>query len=162
MRGRGGAAGGHALQAAHEKGVIHRDIKPQNILITDTGDVKVTDLGIARAAASSSTATTTGFVFGTAGYMSPEHAKGEPVGPRSDLYSLGVVLYEMLTGDRPYEADSAVALAIKHISEPPPSLGRANLDVSKALDPLTAKLLAKNPKERYASSAALAEDIKRM
>ena len=89
-----------ALQAAHERGVIHRDIKPHNILITESGDVKVTDFGIARAA-SSSTMTRTGSILGTAHYISPEQAMGEHVGPSSDLYSLGVVLYEMLTGELP-------------------------------------------------------------
>ena len=112
-----------ALQAAHERGVVHRDIKPQNVLVTRTGDVKVTDFGIARAA--SSAATATGIVLGSAGYMSPEQAKGEPVGPRSDRYSLGVVLYEMLTGNLPYEADSAIAQAIKHINERPCSPRKA-------------------------------------
>jgi eukaryotic-like serine/threonine-protein kinase len=149
-----------ALQAAHEKGVIHRDIKPQNVLITSSGDVKVTDFGIARAA-SATTATTTGTVLGTAGYMSPEQAKGEPVGPQSDLYSLGVVLYEMLTGNLPYEADSDIALAVRHVNEPPPSPREANPEVSKALDALTIKLLAKNPEDRYASAGALAEDLER-
>ncbi|HZC18070.1 MAG TPA: protein kinase, partial [Rubrobacteraceae bacterium] len=148
-----------ALSAAHEKGVIHRDIKPQNVLVTGAGDVKVADFGIARAA--SSTATATGIVLGTAGYMSPEQAKGEPVGPQSDLYSLGVVLYEMLTGNLPYEADSAIAQAVKHISEPPPSPREANPEVSEALDALTTKLLAKNPEDRYPSASALANDLER-
>ena len=150
-----------ALSAAHEKGVIHRDIKPQNVLITDTGDVKVTDFGIARAA-SAATMTRTGNVLGTAGYMSPEQTRGEPVGPRSDLYSLGVVLYEMLTGNLPYEADNAIALAMKHVSEPPPSPREANLEVSEALDALTMKLLAKNPEDRYASATALANDLEKV
>src|SRR5215210_2323670 len=113
-----------ALQAAHEKGVIHRDIKPQNVLVTGTGDVKVTDFGIARAASSPLTATSA--VLGTAGYMSPEQAMGEPVGPQSDLYSLGVVLYEMLTGDIPYRAESPIAQAMMHVNERPRSPREVN------------------------------------
>ncbi|MDP9474955.1 MAG: protein kinase, partial [Actinomycetota bacterium] len=150
----------HALVAAHEKGVIHRDIKPQNVLVTKTGDVKVTDFGIARAA--SSTATATGTVLGTTGYMSPEQAMGEPVGPASDLYSLGVVLYEMLTGERPFKADSAFAQAMKHINEPPRSPREANPGVPETLDAVTVKLLAKNPEDRYASAAVLANDLDRV
>jgi serine/threonine protein kinase len=150
-----------ALRVAHEKGVIHRDIKPQNVLVTSSGDVKVTDFGIARAA-SATTATTTGTVLGTAGYMSPEQAKGEPVGPQSDLYSLGAVLYEMLTGNLLYEADSDIALAVRHINEPPPSPREANPEVSKVLDALTIKLLAKNPEDRYTSAGALADDLERV
>src|ERR671932_2188092 len=110
-----------ALRVAHERGVIHRDIKPHNILITESGDVKVTDFGIARAA-SSSTMTRTGSILGTAHYISPEQAMGEPVGPASDLYSLGVLLYEMLTGKLPYGADSPMDAALKHVNEPPRSL----------------------------------------
>ena len=150
-----------ALQAAHEKGVIHRDIKPQNILVTQTGDVKVTDFGIARAA-SATKVTRTGDVLGTAGYMSPEQAKGETVGPRSDLYSLGVVLYEMLTGNLPYKADSPLAQAMKHVNEPPSSPREANPEVSGALDALTMKLLAKKPEDRYPSAAALANDLEQV
>ena len=104
-----------ALKAAHERDVIHRDIKPHNILITDSGDVKVTDFGIARAA-SSSTMTRTGHILGTAHYISPEQAMGEPVGPASDLYSLGVVLYEMLTGEMPFDADTPLGIAMKHVN----------------------------------------------
>jgi eukaryotic-like serine/threonine-protein kinase len=150
-----------ALQAAHEKGVIHRDIKPQNVLVTHMGDVKVTDFGIARAA-SATKVTRTGHVLGTAGYMSPEQAKGDTVGPQSDLYSLGVVLYEMLTGNLPYEADSALGQAMKHIIEPPPSPREANPEVSEALDALTRKLLAKNPEDRCSSAAALADELERV
>ncbi len=104
-----------ALRAAHERDVIHRDIKPHNILITESGDVKVTDFGIARAA-SSSTMTRTGHILGTAHYISPEQAMGEPVGPASDLYSLGVVLYEMLTGELPFDADTPLGIAMKHVN----------------------------------------------
>jgi len=150
-----------ALQVAHEKGVIHRDIKPQNVLVTSSGDVKVTDFGIARAA-SASTQTRTGMVLGTAGYMSPEQAKGEPVGPGSDLYSLGIVLYEMLTGNLPYNADSVFAQAMKHVNQPPPSPKKANLEIPEAFDALTIKLLAKNPEDRYPSATALANDLERI
>ena len=150
-----------ALGFAHDRGVIHRDIKPQNILLSETGDVKVIDFGIARAA----TATTTSrsnLILGTAGYMSPEQAKGEPVGPQSDLYSLGVVLYEMLTGELPYSAENQIALAMKHVNEPPRSPREVNPKVPEALDALTMKLLAKNPEERYASAAELVDDLERL
>jgi eukaryotic-like serine/threonine-protein kinase len=149
-----------ALEAAHEHGVIHRDIKPQNVLVTRTGDVKVTDFGIARAA--SSPLTQTSAVLGTAGYMSPEQAKGEPVGPHSDLYSLGVVLYEVITGELPYNAEVPFALAIQHVNESPRSPRKANPGVPETLDALTLKLLAKNPKDRYASAVDLANDLERM
>jgi eukaryotic-like serine/threonine-protein kinase len=149
-----------ALSAAHDNGVIHRDIKPQNVLVTKTGDVKVTDFGIARAA--SSPLTTTSAVLGTAGYMSPEQAMGEPVGPQSDLYSLGVVLYEMLTGELPYNAESPVALALKHVHDAPRSPREVNPDVPERLDAVTVKLLAKNPEDRYASASELADDLERV
>ena len=150
-----------ALEAAHEKGVIHRDVKPQNVLLTDSGDAKVTDFGIARAV-NATTTSRSNLILGTAGYMSPEQAKGEPVGPQSDLYSLGVVLYEMLTGERPYSAEDPVALAMKHVNEPPPSPREANPEVPEALDALTTKLLAKKPEDRYASAADLADDLERV
>jgi eukaryotic-like serine/threonine-protein kinase len=149
-----------ALQTAHENGVIHRDIKPQNVLVTKTGDVKVTDFGIARAASSPLTATSA--VLGTAGYMSPEQAMGKPVGPQSDLYSLGVVLYEMLTGDIPYRAESPIAQAMMHVNEPPRSPREVNPEVPKPLDTLTLKLLAKDPEDRYPSASALANDVERI
>src|SRR4028119_2380970 len=149
-----------ALQAAHENGVIHRDIKPQNVLVTRTGDVKVTDFGIARAASSPLTQTST--VLGTAGYMSPEQAMGQPVGPQSDLYSLGVVLYEMLTAELPYDAESPISLALKHVNEPPRSPREVNLEVPEPLDAITLKLLAKNPEDRYATATELANDLERV
>src|SRR5919112_3844389 len=149
-----------ALQMAHENGVIHRDIKPQNILVTKTGDVKVTDFGIARAASSPLTATSA--VLGTAGYMSPEQAMGEPVGQGSDLYSLGTVLYEMLTGDIPFRAESPIAQAMMHVNERPRSPREVNPEVPKPLDTLTLKLLAKDPEDRYPSASALANDVERI
>jgi serine/threonine-protein kinase len=149
-----------ALQAAHENGVIHRDIKPQNVLVTRTGDVKVTDFGIARAA--SSPLTQTSAVLGTAGYMSPEQAMGLSVGQGSDLYSLGVVLYEMLTGTLPYDAESPISVAMKHVNEPPRSPREANPEVPEPLDAITLKLLAKNPEDRYASATELAHDLERV
>ena len=150
-----------ALSAAHEEGVIHRDIKPQNALVTRSGDVKVTDFGIARAAASPSV-TATSVVLGTAAYMSPEQAQGKTVGPASDLYSLGVVLYEMLTGALPFEADNPVALSLKHINEPAPSPREANPEIPEALDAITLRLLAKDLGARYPSAAALADDLDRI
>jgi eukaryotic-like serine/threonine-protein kinase len=149
------------LGCAHERGVIHRDIKSQNILLSETGDVKVTDFGIARAA-SATTTSRPNLILGTAGYMSPEQAKGEPVGPQSDLYSLGVVLYEMLTGELPYSAEDPIALAMKHVNEQPRSPREVNPRVPEALDALTMKLLAKTPEERYASAAELADDLERL
>ncbi|HSL01289.1 MAG TPA: Stk1 family PASTA domain-containing Ser/Thr kinase [Rubrobacteraceae bacterium] len=150
-----------ALKAAHERGVIHRDIKPHNILITDSGDVKVTDFGIARAA-SSSTMTRTGSILGTAHYISPEQAMGEPVGPASDLYSLGVVLYEMLTGELPYDADTPLGIAMKHVNghlRPPREVDPS---ISDGINAITCRLLAKEPLDRYANDDELIEDLERV
>ena len=148
-----------ALGAAHERGVIHRDIKPQNVLLDSSGDLKVTDFGIARAADSSSASSA---VFGTAGYISPEQALGEPVGPASDLYSLGVVLYEMLTGELPYTADNSIALCMKHVTEPLRPPRELNPDIPEEMDALVVKLLAKKPTERYGSAAELLADLERV
>src|SRR5215212_8032127 len=150
-----------ALALAHDRGIVHRDIKPQNVLLNPAGEAKVADFGIARAASSKSI-TETNLVLGTSAYMSPEQVRGERAGPASDLYSLGVVLYEMLTGEQPYRADDPIATAMKHIDEPPPHPLRANPTVPKALDALVVKLLAKRPEDRYASAALLAEDLGRV
>jgi eukaryotic-like serine/threonine-protein kinase len=150
-----------ALKAAHERDVIHRDIKPHNILITGSGDVKVTDFGIARAA-SSSAMTRTGHILGTAHYISPEQAMGEHVGPASDLYSLGVVLYEMLTGEMPFDADTPIGIAMKHVNgrvRPPQDLDPS---VPDGINAITLRLLAKSPEDRYASDSELIEDLERV
>ena len=110
-----------ALDAAHRQGVVHRDIKPHNMVLTDEGRLKVTDFGIARAA-NTQQMTEVGSIVGTAQYLSPEQARGLPVGPQSDIYSMGVVLYEMLSGDLPFTGDSAVDIAMKQVSDPPPPL----------------------------------------
>jgi beta-lactam-binding protein with PASTA domain len=150
-----------ALRAAHERDVIHRDIKPQNILITGSGDVKVTDFGIARAAASSAM-TRTGHVLGTAHYISPEQAMGESVGPASDLYSLGVVLYEMLTGELPFDADTPLGIAMKHVNGHLRQPKELNPSVPDGINAITLRLLSKNPEDRYASDSELIEDLERV
>jgi len=149
-----------ALQAAHRRDVIHRDIKPHNILITGSGDIKVTDFGIARAA-TSSTMTKTGSILGTAHYLSPEQAMGEPAQTASDLYSLGVVLYEMLTGELPYDADTPIGIAMKHVNGPLRPPKELDPSIPAGINAICVRLLAKNPEHRYASDADLIEDLER-
>jgi eukaryotic-like serine/threonine-protein kinase len=150
-----------ALRAAHHAGVVHRDIKPHNVLITEAGDVKVGDFGIARAA-TSDTMTKTGLILGTAHYISPEQAMGDPVGPQSDLYSLGVVLFEMLTGTLPYDAETSLGIAMKHVNghlTPPREI---NPEVTEGINAVTVRLLAKNPGDRYADADELIEDLEKV
>jgi eukaryotic-like serine/threonine-protein kinase len=151
-----------ALGYAHERGVIHRDIKPHNILLTDTGHAKVADFGIAWAATATTTTSWSSPFSGTVAYVSPEQAMGKPGDPRSDLYSLGVVLYEMLTGARPYRGENPWGIALQRANEPPRSPREANPNVPEPLDALTTKLLAKNPADRYASADELADDLERL
>ena len=149
-----------ALHYAHERGLVHRDVKPANIMISNEGQVKVTDFGIARAV-NSETVTQTAAVFGTAAYIAPEQAQGLDVDARTDVYSLGVVLYELLTGRQPFTADSAVALAYKHVSEDPVRPRDVNPEISPTLEAVVLKAMAKNPANRYQTAREFSEDIAR-
>ncbi len=153
-----------ALAFAHRNGVIHRDIKPGNILITSTGQVKVADFGIAQALTAEATQanlTQVGAVMGTATYFSPEQAQGKPADPRSDLYSLGCVLYEMLTSRPPFNGETPVAIAYKHVQEQPPAPSSVAAGVPEALEAIDLKLLAKDPADRYPSAEDLRTDLRR-
>ena len=142
---------------AHQNGVIHRDLKPHNVIVDANDHLKVTDFGIARAGASEMTET--GSIMGTAQYLSPEQAEGHAVTAASDVYSIGIVLYEMLAGRVPFEAESAVSIALKHLTEVPPPLTEVRPDVHPALEAVILRALAKDPAERYASAADLAADL---
>ncbi len=152
-----------ALAFAHRNGVVHRDIKPANILIGSSGQVKVADFGIARAmnSAADSNLTQVGLVMGTATYFSPEQAQGAQPDPRSDLYSLGIVMYEMVGGRPPFAGDNPVAIAYKQVHENPQPLNQLAPDVPRPYEAIVAKLLAKNPAVRYADGDALRDDLRR-
>src|SRR5437763_2426118 len=147
-----------ALGFAHRNGVVHRDVKPGNVLLTRSGNVKVTDFGIARAGTNEAL-TQTGSVMGTATYFSPEQAQGMPVDGRSDVYSLGVVLYEMVTGQPPFAGENPVSVAYRHVSEVPASPSVVNADVPKPFEAIVLHALAKEPDERYASAEDLRTDL---
>ena len=150
-----------ALSYAHRNGVVHRDVKPGNILMTEDGAVKVTDFGIARAINTEESLTQAGSVMGTATYFSPEQAEGANVDARSDVYSLGIVLYEMLAGRPPFTGDSPVAVASKHVREFPPLVRDFNAEVPLAIEAVTMKAIAKAPGDRYGSADAMRTDLLR-
>jgi serine/threonine-protein kinase len=143
----------NAARFAHRKGIVHRDLKPQNVLIDDEGRARVADFGIARGGENSDI-TATGSVMGTAQYLSPEQAQGKETTPRSDIYSIGVILYEALTGRVPFEADSAVAVALKQVSETPRRPSAINPNVPPALDAVVMRALAKDPDARFKDADA--------
>ena len=152
-----------ALQYSHANHLVHRDIKPGNIMLTSDGKVKVMDFGIARALTDSqATMTQTNAVVGTAQYLSPEQARGETVDARSDLYSTGVVLFELLTGRPPFKGDSAVAVAYQHVEQIPPTPSSILSDIPDSLDRVVLKSLAKNREDRYPSATAMLADLQRV
>ncbi|GAB2571458.1 hypothetical protein GCM10027168_00190 [Streptomyces capparidis] len=152
-----------ALEASHEMGLVHRDIKPGNVMVTARGVVKVMDFGIARALQSGVTSMTqTGMVVGTPQYLSPEQALGRGVDARSDLYSVGCMLFELLTGRLPFDGDSPLAIAYQHVQEEPPAPSSINQAVPPAVDALVARALRKNPAERFPTADAMREEAKRV
>ena len=142
------------LGYAHRAGLIHCDVKPQNVLVRRDDTVKVTDFGIARAM-SEATSHTKELAWGTPQYFSPEQAMGKPATPASDVYSIGIILFELLTGHLPFSADNQTALALKHINEPPPQLASLNRAIAPALQEIVSKTMAKNPDERYKTAGQL-------
>ncbi len=151
-----GAQVANGLQAAHSQGLVHRDIKPGNIMITPDGKVKVTDFGIVSIQDEESDITKTGSILGTASYISPEQAQGKAVSIESDLYSLGTVLYELITGNPPFEAESPIAIATKHLTEKPEKPSKYRKDLPRGIETAILKLLHKNARDRFKS----AEDLR--
>ncbi len=148
------------LSFAHQHGIVHRDVKPQNVLLSSEGEVKVTDFGIARSLHVDHGVTQTGTVLGTGEYLSPEQASGKQVSPATDVYSLGVVLWELLAGDVPFVGENFVAVALRHVNEPPPHLRERRTDVSPRLDAAVQRALAKDPASRFPSMAAFAKELR--
>lgn len=150
-----------ALDTAHEQGILHRDIKPGNILIDNKGWIYLSDFGLAKMVEGSVKLTGTGVGVGTPAYMSPEQAQGKPVDARTDIYSLGVVLFEMLTGRVPYQADTPVAVVIKHVTDPIPLPRQMNPNLPEAVERVLLKALAKNPEHRFATAGEMAGALQR-
>jgi serine/threonine protein kinase len=151
-----------ALEVAHAAGIVHRDIKPANVMVNAAGEVKVMDFGIARAASDTSSAMTqTAAVIGTAAYLSPEQARGEHVDARSDLYSTGCLLYELITGGPPFTGDTAVAVAYQHVREDPVPPSAYDETLGPDIDAVVLRAMAKNPANRYQSAAEMRADLLR-
>ena len=152
-----------ALSYSHKAGIVHRDIKPANVMLTPTGQVKVMDFGIARAVAdTSATMTQTAAVIGTAQYLSPEQARGETVDARSDIYSAGCLLYELLVGRPPFVGDSPVSVAYQHVREQPVPPSQLDPEITPDIDAITLKALAKDADDRYQSAREFKNDITRV
>ncbi|MFI8390550.1 protein kinase [Streptomyces sp. NPDC085540] len=152
-----------ALETSHEMGLVHRDIKPGNVMVNKRGVVKVMDFGIARAMQSGVTSMTqTGMVVGTPQYLSPEQALGRGVDARSDLYSVGIMLFQLLTGRIPFDADSPLAIAYAHVQEEPVAPSSINRSLTPAMDALVARALKKNPNERFPTAAAMGDEVARV
>ena len=149
-----------ALDFAHKRGLVHRDVKPQNVLLTEEGEPKVTDFGIARSVDVQSV-TQSGTVLGTSDYIAPEQARGEQVDQRTDIYSLGVMLYELLTGEVPYSGDNFVAVAMQHLHDPVPSVLDRRRDVPVRLDLAVQRAMAKDPADRFDSMEELIDELER-
>ena len=149
----------HGLSFAHVNGYVHRDVKPQNVLLNGDGEAKVTDFGIARSLDVEHGVTQTGTVLGTSDYIAPEQAQGRHVSEHTDMYSLGVVLYELLTGGLPFSGDNFVAVAMRHINELPPRVSERRPDVPPRLDAAVARALAKKPEDRFPTMSAFAAEL---
>src|SRR3954468_13861901 len=147
------------LSFAHQQGLVHRDVKPQNVLLNGDGQAKVTDFGIARSLDVKGGLTQTGTVMGTSDYIAPEQARGSRVDAQSDIYSLGAVLYELLTGEGPFPGENFVAVAMRHINEPPPPIRDRRPDVSPRLDAVIRRAMAKEPRDRFGSMDELCAEL---
>ena len=148
-----------ALGFAHDQGLVHRDVKPQNVLLNDGGQAKVTDFGIARSLDVQGGLTQTGTVMGTSDYIAPEQARGSRVDAQSDIYSLGTVLYELLTGEVPFSGDNFVAVAMQHINQPPPSVRERRPELSPCVDAAVRRAMAKEPRDRFRSMDELCSEL---
>jgi eukaryotic-like serine/threonine-protein kinase len=150
------------LEVAHEQNIIHRDIKPQNVLIDAKGEAKLMDFGIARMTETSDAMTQAGVVIGTPHYMSPEQVGGKQLDPRSDVYSVGIMLFEMLAGKKPFDSSSLTAVLTAHITQKPPRIFEVRPEAGLAVDAIVARCLAKDPKQRYANAGELLADLDRV